>query len=412
MKVLIVARNVFRRLKHDLLTVLMIGTIPLLFILLFGYAFSGNPSDIRVIIVNQDMGEISVRTEEFGQVQLERKISTELIDGFGKRTFRVRYLDDPAKAERELQEGHAWAVIRFQSDFSQRFLNRILAIKGRMAYSYRGQIVHLLAPPAGAKGLPLKISIDRSNVPVAQTIVATVERSLNGIFFTYLGASANAQNGTAAEPLEIEYVYAAQAGLLDYYSPGVIGFAVTVITSMLTLISLVREEKNDILERLLSFPIRPWQLSLGYTLAFTAIALLQALEVILIAYLLFRTMFAGSLLLMLFVIIVYTVGLQGMGTLLSGLAKNEFQAVQFALMIIIPGLILTEAFWPIETLSPALRPLAYAIPLTYLNRALRAIMLRGWGAGGISLELGILALFAAAMLALSIALMKRRAYTS
>jgi len=409
MKVLIIARNVFRRLKHDLLTVLMIGTIPLLFILLFGYAFSGNPSDIRVIIVNQDTGQINVRTAKFGQVQLERKISTELIDGFGKRTFRVRYLDDPAEAERELQEGHAWAVIRFHQDFSQRFLDRILAIKGGMTYNHGGEPVHLLPPETEVGRLPLELLIDRSNVPVAQTIVATVERALNGVLFAYLGRDAA---GSTAEPLDIEYLYAPKADLLDYYSPGVIGFAVTVITSMLTLISLVREEKHGILERLMSFPVRPWQLSLGYTLAFTAIALLQALEVILIAYLLFRTMFTGSLLLMLFVIIVYTIGLQGMGTLLSGLARNEFQAVQFALMIIIPGLILTEAFWPIEALTPALRPLAYMIPLTYLNRALRAIMLRGWGIGGIALELGILAFFALLMLALSIALMRRRVYTA
>ena len=190
-----------------------------------------------------------------------------------------------------------------------------------------------------------------------------------------------------------------------------IGFAVTVITSMLSLIALVREERNGILERLLTFPVHPWELSLGYTLAFTIIAILQALEVILIAYFLFHTMFAGSLLLMLLVIVVYTIGLQGMGTLLSGLARNEFQAVQYALLIIIPGLILTEAFWPVEALSPTLRPLAYIIPLTYLNRALRAVMLRGWGISGIWFELTVLASYAVVMLGLSILLMKRRAHT-
>ena len=410
MKTLIVARNVFRRLKHDLLTVLMIGTIPLLFILLFGYAFSGNPSDIRMIIVNQDTGRVTVRTAELGRIQVNRMVSTELIEGFGERTFRVRYLDDPEEAERELKAGRAWAVIHFKPNFSQRFVDKVLTIRGGMAYSYGGQTVHLLAPESPAGRLPLQLLIDRSNVPVAQTIVATVERSLNRVLFAYLGEGT--KGGTANEPLDVEYVYAPEADLLDYYSPGVIGFAVTVITSMLTLISLVREERNDILERLLTFPIRPWQLSLGYTLAFTVIALIQALEVILIAYLLFRTMFAGSLLLMLFVIVVYTVGLQGMGTLLSGLARNEFQAVQYALLIIIPGLILTEAFWPIEALTPALRPLAYMIPLTYLNRALRAIMLRGWGLKGIAVDLGILAAFAAIMLGLSIGLMRRRAYRS
>jgi len=207
-------------------------------------------------------------------------------------------------------------------------------------------------------------------------------------------------------------VYAAGAGYIDYYSPGVIGFAVTVITSMLTLISLVREERNGVLERLLTFSIHPWELSLGYTLAFTLISLVQALEVILIAYFLFHTMFVGSLLLMLLVIIIYTIGLQGLGTLLSGLARNEFQAVEYALLIILPGLILTEAFWPVEALAPALRPLVLLFPLTYLNRALRAIMLRGAGFSGIWVELTVLSLYAALMLGLSVALMKKRGYTS
>ena len=62
MNVFFVARNVFRRLRHDWLTVIMLGTIPLLFILLFGYAFSGTPTDISVVIVNHDSGKITVNT--------------------------------------------------------------------------------------------------------------------------------------------------------------------------------------------------------------------------------------------------------------------------------------------------------------------------------------------------------------
>ena len=407
MKVLFVARNVFRRLRHDLFTVFMIGTIPLIFILLFGYAFSGSPTDVRVIVVDRDRGALTLNTREFGKVTVENSLSSELISGFGKKVFHIRRMDDEARARNELKDGKVWAVIVIQPGFSQGLIDRVLQIKGEMPYTYQGQTIHLLPSKHTAPGPGITLSVDRSNVPVAETVVATVERALNNLLFAYIGGS----TVDLGSLLKIDYVYAGKANYLDYYSPGVIGFAVTVITSMLSLIALVREERNGILERLLTFPVHPWELSLGYTLAFTIIAILQALEVILIAYFLFHTMFAGSLLLMLLVIIVYTVGLQGMGTLLSGLARNEFQAVQYALLIIIPGLILTEAFWPIEALSPALRPLAYIMPLTYLNRALRAVMLRGWGISGIWFDLIVLASYAAVMLGLSILLMKRRAHT-
>jgi len=408
MNTIFVARNVFRRLRHDVLTVFMIGTIPLIFILLFGYAFSGSPTDIRVIVVDRDRGTLTLNTREFGKVPVEKSLSSELIEGFGKKIFRIRRMDDEAAARKELRDGHAWAVIVIEPGFSQGFIGRVLKIKGELPYSYNGQTIHLV-PGNGESTAPgIVLSSDRSNVPVANTVVATVERALNTLLFAYIGGKDADLSGL----LKVDYAYAEKADYLDYYSPGVIGFAVTVITSMLTLIALVREEKNGILERLLTFPVRPWELSLGYTLAFTVIAILQALEVILIAYFLFHTMFVGSLLLMLLVIIVYTVGLQGMGTLLSGLARNEFQAVQYALLIIIPGLILTEAFWPVEALSPALRPLAYIMPLTYLNRALRAVMLRGSGFRGIWLELSVLGAYAVLMVGLSVALMKRRAYTS
>ena len=409
MNVLFVARNVFRRLRHDWLTVFMIGTIPLIFILLFGYAFSGNPTDIRVIIVNHDRGRIAVHTQEFGTVTVSKRFSSDLISAFGAHTFRARTMNDIDQAMKQLKAGKAWAVIELSPDFSQQFIDQVLAIRGAMPYTYAGQTVHVMPATSLPPAHPLiTLAIDRSNVPVADTVVNTVEGAFNRVLFGYLehGSTATAPTKLIA----VNYVYAKKADYLDYYSPGVIGFAVTVITSMLTLISLVREERNHILERLLTFPVHPWELSLGYTLAFAIIALLQALEVILVAYSLFHTMFAGSILIMLLVITVYTIGLQGMGTLLSSLARNEFQAVQYALLIIIPGMILTEAFWPVEALSPALRPLVYVIPLTYLNRALRAVMLRGWGISGIWFELVVLTAYALVMLGLSILLMKRRAH--
>ncbi|HDL84919.1 MAG TPA: ABC-2 transporter permease, partial [Candidatus Acetothermia bacterium] len=322
MNVVFVARNVFRRLRHDWLTVIMLGTIPLLFILLFGYAFSGTPTDIPIVIVNHDSGKVTVNTKEFGTITLEKKMSDDLISGFGDHVFRARVMDNAEKAQDLVKRGIARAVIEIAPGFSQDMIDRVLSVTGGMTYSYHGQIVHLLPRAASGESTPpLLLSVDRSDVPTADTIVATVRYSLNTLFLSYLAGEDATLNWR--DMMHTDDIYAAGAGYMDYYSPGVIGFAVTVITSMLTLISLVREERSGVLQRLLASAIHPWELSMGYTLAFTIISLVQALEVILIAYFLFHTMFVGSLLLMLLVIIIYTIGLQGLGTLLSGLARNE-----------------------------------------------------------------------------------------
>lgn len=407
MKTFAIAWNMLRRLSHDWLTVFLIGTIPIIFILLFGYVFMGNPTYIRTALVNYDTGQIQAKTEEFGQIKMSQNLSEKIIDSLDSKTLDLHFFKSLEEARRKLKEGRLWAVILFEKEFSNYLFNQVIQIKGKDIYQYEGSQIHLLPQDMAISSPPIKLYLDKSNYPVAQTVQGTVSNQIQRNFYNYL--SANGKNGDLDYKLiQVNYEYGEKAGLLDYYAPGLIGFAVTIITSFLTLISMVREEREEILERILTFPVSPWEISLGYTLAFIFIGLLQALEVIIIAYFILGMMFKGSFFLLLLVIIIYIIGLQGLGTLLSTLARNEFQAVQFTLFLIVPSVFLTGAFWPLESLHPILRPLAWFIPLTYLNQALRSIMLRGWGLANIGLVTGALALFALLMLGGSIWVMSRK----
>lgn len=406
MKILVIAWNMLRRLRHDWLTVFLIGTIPIIFILLFGFVFSGNPNHIETAVVNYDTGKIRVTAEEFDQLQITKKLSNEIIEGFDSKTLTLRFFDNFQEAKRKIEKGHIWAVILFETDFSHWLFNKIIQIKGKHPLKYQGNLIHLLPTQVSVKPRPVKLYLDKSNYPVAQTIMSTVSSQIQSSFYHYL--SGEQKDDADFEFLNVSYIYGENVNLLDYYAPGLIGFAVTIITSFLTLVSMVREERDEILERILTFPVSPWEISLGYTLAFIVIGLLQALEVIVIAYFILGIMFLGSVILLLFIIMIYIIGLQGLGTLLSTLAKNEFQAVQFTLLLIIPSVFLTGAFWPLESLYPVLRPLVWFIPLTYLNQALRSIMLRGWGLADVGLVTSVLALFAFLMLFSSIWVMVRK----
>jgi len=112
------------------------------------------------------------------------------------------------------------------------------------------------------------------------------------------------------------------------------------------------------------------------------------------------------------VIILFAVGLQGIATLISTLSKNETQAMQFVLFLLIPSIMLSGVFQPLEAMPSAVRPLANAIPLTYANSALRKIMLTGEGFGALHLELSVLGAIALVTLLLSVLSMRRQAYTA
>ena len=107
-------------------------------------------------------------------------------------------------------------------------------------------------------------------------------------------------------------------------------------------------------------------------------------------------------------IFLLAVGMQGLGFLLSSLAKSEFQAIQFLPIILFPSILLAGVFWPLESVPDVLRPISNFIPLTYAVDANRSIMIRGWGIDNVWVQLLILALFALAMLLLSMWALKRR----
>jgi ABC-2 type transport system permease protein len=181
-----------------------------------------------------------------------------------------------------------------------------------------------------------------------------------------------------------------------------------MVTFMLAIMSFVHERSAGTLDRLLSTPVTEGEIVAGSALAFGLVGLGQSIVIILTAILLFDIQIIGSPLLVLLVIFLFGVGNQGLAFLLSSLAKTEFQAVQFLPIILFPSLLLAGVFWPLEAVPELLRPISSVVPLTYCVDALRSVMIRGWGAGDILFDLGVLLLFAAVMLGLSAYSLRKR----
>ena len=399
-----VMKNVLRRIVRDVRTMALIVILPLFFVLLYGNSFSGSYSDLEIVVVNADNGLASVRTAELGRITLTVDLASAFVDALDPETFSVSALDDADAALASVGDG-VWAALVFPSSFSNTVVNEAVRAGGKRRVQFQGNTVTVL--PSDLVDVPrTTLAVDDSNPLVALAVL----EALNAAFAKVLETQQSSL--TADSLLEVRPLYEGKIQMLDFTAPGIIGFAMTLITIMLTAMAVVRERTSGTLTRILIAPASAWQVTLGYTLAFSLIAVFQAAELLIASILLFHVRFVGSPGAVVLVILLFAVGLQGLATLISTLSKNEAQAMQFVLFLLIPSIMLSGVFWPLETMPASMRPFSYAIPLTYATSALRKVMLTGSGLGELGFELSVLGAIAVVTLALSVLSMRRQAYTA
>ena len=381
-RILAVAKKNLQSLRHDKRTVGFLVLMPLLMISVFGYTFGGNPKDLRVYVVNLDQAPAS----ESLAVSIIDDISTrstlkisKVLDGTGSS-------DPVALAEKKVKDANIKAAIIFGANFTR---------DARLALASMRNSTH--APPAS-----LLAYIDGTNPNIVQTIMADIQTSVQKVL-----ASPTLDISSPIVAVS-ELAYGQDARFIDFFAPGMMGLAAMMVTFMLSIISFVHERTASTLDRLLSTPVTEGEIVAGYAMAFGLVGLIQSVVIITAAILLFQITIHGSVLLVLLVVFVFGVGTQGLGFLLSSLAKNEFQAIQFFPIILFPSILLSGVFWPIEAVPELIRPVSSFIPLTYAVDAMRSVMIRGWGLGSVWWDLFVLAAFASVMLALSAYVLRKR----
>ncbi len=397
-----VARNVLRRIVRDVRTLALIVILPLFFVLLYGNSFSGTYSGLRIAIVNEDNGLASVRTAEYGRITTSVDLGQVFIDSLDPKVFEVEIMNDAESALARVGDG-VWAALVFPKSFSHSVVNEAVRIGGGREIQIRGFTATLL--PSQPINSPMTVlSIDDSNPLIA----SAVSEALNTAFAASL--ETEQPSLTADALLDIQTLHDGRIRMLDFTAPGIIGFAMTLITVMLTAMSVVRERTGGTLTRIMIAPVSTWQVTLGYTLAFSFIAIFQSAELFLASALFFDIRFVGSPGVVALIVLLFAIGLQGIATLISTLSKNEAQAMQFVLFLLIPSIMVSGVFWPLESMPASIRPLSYAIPLTYANSALRKVMLTGHDIASLRFELTVLGAIALGTLVLSVLSMRRQAY--
>jgi len=405
MKSFTIMRNVLWRIARDRRTLFLIVLLPLFFVLLYGNSFSGSFRNLPIVIVNQDNGLASVRVKNADRITLAVNLAAAFVANLDSDTFDITFSEDADGAASAVAEHEVWAALVFPQSFSHAVVNEALQQSGERTAEVDGQTVTLL-PSVVIEGPSTVLTLDDGNPLIADAIITSFAASFAAVLGTQQASL------TPESLLEVHPLYGGDIRMLDFTAPGIIGFALTLITVLLTAMAVVRERTSGTLTRILIAPIRAWEVSIGYTLAFSTVALVQAAELFLASALLFDIRFVGSAAIVAVIVIVFTVGLQGIATLISTVSKNEAQAMQLVLFLLIPAIMISGVFWPLETMPATIRPLAYISPLTYANGALRKVMLTGQGWADIALELAVLAGIAVVMLVLSILMMRRQAFSA
>jgi len=335
----------------------MIIVAPILVMLVFGLAFGGDVENLNVIIVDMDesvtMGNMTV------------DISDDIVAGFDGEILVMDTMEDLDDAIERVEDGKSWGVIYFPPNMT------------------RDMLVVMNAPPGGSGssgddtdattyGSNITLHLDESNVNIANTIRMEVATTVQEVI--------KERSGVVALGLDDENaVYAGDAKFIDMFVPGIMAFAIWLLTSLLTLLTFVGERTSGTLHRLMTTPIREEEIVLGYALTFGIIGMIQCAILMTVGILIFDIIIVGNPLLAFFVASLLAITAVSLGILLSAAARNELQAVQFIPMIVLPVFLLAGIFWPVEAIPPWLRPAAYAIPVTYAVEGLRSVMLRGWG---------------------------------
>lgn len=182
---------------------------------------------------------------------------------------------------------------------------------------------------------------------------------------------------------------------LDLLGGPFIGLLVFFLVYVVTSISFLRERSEGTLERLMASPLRRSEIVVGYMLGFMAVALVQAAEVIGFALLVIGIYNAGSVALLLLIVVLLALGAVNLGIFLSTFARNEFQAVQFIPLVLTPQVLLSGLIVPVASEPGWLQAISNVLPLTYAVDALRDVMLRGadLGSASVQLDLAVLAGF-------------------
>lgn len=330
----------FIQMRRDRLTFAMIVGVPIMQLILFGFAINTDPKSLPTAVVVSDPGVFS-RT---------------LVRGIENTAyFRViRETADEAEAERMLKHGEVQFVVVVPVDFSRKLL--------------RGDQPVVM------------IAADASDPSATGNAIAALNQLAGQVLTRELqGTSAALQPRAAPFELRIQRRYNPE-GVTSYnIVPGLLGTILTMTMIMMTAFAMTRERERGTMENLLATPVRPLEVMAGKIVPYVIVGYLQVALILLAARFLFDVPMVGSVALLSLALVVYIAANLAVGFTFSTLARNQLQAMQMTFFFFLPSILLSGFMFPFAGMPQWAQYLGSIFPLTHFLRIVRGILLKGNG---------------------------------
>jgi len=334
------AKKEFMQLKSEPRLIGFLIFMPILMLVLFGFALKLEPKNVKMAYVDQDKSYFS------------NLIKTNLwSDGY----FKLYEVNSKADIVEAIRSGEAKAGLFIQKTFSKELTDNA---QPHLQFYVDGTMPSLATSMKNNSG-----SINDSAVT-------------NDMYFL----DEDEENVVIAkDPFIIDTKVLFNEDELEtwFFLPSVIGVLIMQISLILTGISMVREKENNTLEQLLVAPISKMELIIAKTVPYSLIGLFEFYFILLLGYFIFDLPLPFSAFLPLILLsLVYIGSMMALGLFISVVSQTQQQAMFIAIFIIIPSVLLSGMIFPVEAMPTFIQPVAYIFPLTYFNEIIRGILIK------------------------------------
>ena len=349
--------------RRDRVTFAMMVGIPMIQLVLFGYAINSNPKHLPTAVYTADNSVFSrtivwsLRNSSYFDIVSEPK--------------------NEADIQRILAEGRVQFAVEIPIDFSRKLI--------------RGEKPDLLleADATDPSAVGFAISAINSLVPTV------LNRDLTGPLQPLVSVPA---------PFNLVTHQHYNPENISQYNivPGLMGVMLTMTMIIITGLAITRERERGTMENLLSTPVHPVEVITGKIIPYILVGYVQVLLVLLAARFLFDVPMLGSVPLLLILVLLFILANLAVGITFSTIAKNQLQAVQMAFFFFLPSLLLSGYMFPFRGMPGWAQDLGEVLPLTHFLRVVRGILLKGNGLAEIIPDLWPIALFLTVMLTIAV----------
>lgn len=342
-RLLTITKKEFIHIKRDKASLIMALVAPVMMLLIFGFAVNTDVNHVKLVVCDQS------KTPE----------SRELIEKFNNsyyfKTFEM--VDSADKVEEYIDIGRVKVGLVIPTDYS-RDLKR-----NRTA--------------------EVQILVDGSDPTIARTAMSYSVILANNLSVKLkeLNAKkallpAGTSPAVSAKPL---VMYNPTLESSKFNVPGVVGLILQNITIILTAFAMVRERERGTIEQLIMTPVTSLELIVGKLIPYVLIGFYDFMIILILSYLLFGVAIKGSIVLLILLGSVFLIGALAMGMLISAVAKTQLQAMQAAMLFILPSVLLSGFMFPREAMPKLIYAISATFPITYFLEILRGIIVKGVG---------------------------------